>query len=73
MATTTLCEKIEVKKPTATCAGSRNKKPPVTSEPMVSVSRRSARIGVMRALNAGKPDPALAPRRKGAKAYKIVK
>jgi len=40
---------------------------------MVSVSRRSARIGVMRALNAGKPDPALAPRRKGAKAYKIVK
>ena len=26
-----------------------------------------------RALNAGKPDPALAPRRKGAKAYKIVK
>jgi hypothetical protein len=32
-----------------------------------------ARIGVMRALNAGRPDPAIMPRRKGAKAYRIVK
>ena len=32
-----------------------------------------ARIGIMRALNAGKPDPAIVPRRKGAKAYRIVK
>jgi hypothetical protein len=32
-----------------------------------------ARIGVMRALNAGKPDPAPMPRRKSAKAYRIVK
>jgi hypothetical protein len=32
-----------------------------------------ARIGVMRALNAGKPDPAITPRRKSAKAYRIVK
>ncbi len=32
-----------------------------------------ARIGVMRALNRGKPVPAPMPRRKGAKAYRIVK
>lgn len=32
-----------------------------------------ARIGVMRALNRGKPDPAIVPRCKGAKAYRIVK
>jgi hypothetical protein len=32
-----------------------------------------ARIGIMRALNHGKPDTASMPRRKGAKAYKIVK
>jgi hypothetical protein len=32
-----------------------------------------ARIGVMRALNHGKPDAALTPRRKRAKAYRIVK
>jgi hypothetical protein len=31
-----------------------------------------ARIGMLRALNAGKPDPKLSPRRKRAKAYKIV-
>lgn len=29
-------------------------------------------IGVMRALNAGRPKPATAPRRKRAKAYRIV-
>ena len=32
-----------------------------------------ARIGVMRALNHGKPDPAIAPRRKPAKAYSVVR
>lgn len=32
-----------------------------------------ARIGVMRALNAGKPDPQLTPRRKPAKKYRIVR
>ena len=32
-----------------------------------------ARIGVMRALNTGKPDPEITPRRKGAKRYRIVK
>jgi hypothetical protein len=32
-----------------------------------------ARIGVMRAQNAGKPDTALTPRRKRATAYRIVK
>jgi|SRR5580693_9277001 hypothetical protein len=32
-----------------------------------------ARIGMMRALNAGKPDPAPAPRRKRAKRYRIVR
>ena len=32
-----------------------------------------ARIGFMRALNRGKPDPAPMPRRKGAKAYRIVR
>jgi hypothetical protein len=32
-----------------------------------------ARIGVMRALNYGKPDPAPMPHRKSAKAYGIVK
>jgi hypothetical protein len=32
-----------------------------------------ARIGVMRALNRGKPDPAIVPRRKGAKAHRIVR
>ncbi len=32
-----------------------------------------ARIGIMRALNHSKPDPALVPRRKGVKAYKIVR
>ena len=32
-----------------------------------------ARIGIMRALNRSKPDPAPMPRRKGAKAYRIVK
>jgi hypothetical protein len=32
-----------------------------------------ARIGIMRALNYGKPDPAPMPRRKSAKAYRIVK
>jgi hypothetical protein len=31
-----------------------------------------ARIGVMRALSRGKPDPAITPRRKRAKSYKIV-
>jgi hypothetical protein len=31
-----------------------------------------ARIGMMRALNAGKPDPSL-PRRKRAKSYRIVR
>ena len=31
-----------------------------------------ARIGVMRALNAGKPGPEITPRRKRAKAYRIV-
>ena len=32
-----------------------------------------ARIGMMRALNAGKPDPATTPRRKPAKSYRIVR
>ncbi|HEX9471397.1 MAG TPA: hypothetical protein VF957_17845 [Bradyrhizobium sp.] len=32
-----------------------------------------ARIGMMKVLNAGKPDPATTPRRKRAKAYRIVK
>jgi hypothetical protein len=32
-----------------------------------------ARIGVMVALNAGKPDPAITPRRKRAKRYRIVR
>jgi hypothetical protein len=32
-----------------------------------------ARIGIMRALNQGKPDPALVPRRKHAKAYKVIR
>lgn len=31
-----------------------------------------ARIGMLRALNHGKPDPASAPRRKRAKTYKII-
>jgi hypothetical protein len=31
-----------------------------------------ARIGMMRALNHGKPNPKLAPRRKRAKAYKLI-
>jgi hypothetical protein len=31
------------------------------------------RIGIMRALNAGKPGPATVPRRKRATAYRIVK
>jgi hypothetical protein len=30
-----------------------------------------ARIGIMRALNHGKPDPALTSRRKSAKAYTL--
>jgi hypothetical protein len=32
-----------------------------------------ARIGIMRALNAGKPDPAIVPPRKRAKAYKVIR
>jgi hypothetical protein len=32
-----------------------------------------AYIGMLRALNAGKPDPAITPRRKRAKAYRIVR
>jgi hypothetical protein len=32
-----------------------------------------ARIGIMKALNHGKPDPAPAPRRKSAKAYRIAR
>ena len=32
-----------------------------------------ARIGIMRALNASKPAPAITPRHKHAKAYRIVK
>ena len=32
-----------------------------------------ARIGIMRALNAGKPDPRLTPRVKRVKAYRIVR
>jgi hypothetical protein len=32
-----------------------------------------ARIGVMRALNAGKPDPEITARRKRAKRYRIVR
>ena len=32
-----------------------------------------ARIGVMRALNHGKPDPALTPRRKRAKVYRVIR
>jgi hypothetical protein len=32
-----------------------------------------ARIGIMRALNAGKPNPAIMPPRKRAKAYKVIR
>jgi hypothetical protein len=32
-----------------------------------------ARVGIMRALNHGKPDPALTPRCKQAKRYRIVR
>jgi hypothetical protein len=32
-----------------------------------------ARIGVMRALNHGKPDPAPMPRRKRSKAYRVIR
>ena len=32
-----------------------------------------ARIGVMRALNHGKPDPAIVPQGKGAKVYKVIR
>jgi hypothetical protein len=32
-----------------------------------------ARIGIVRALNAGKPDAAPMPRCKGAKAYKVIR
>jgi hypothetical protein len=32
-----------------------------------------ARVGVMRALNASKPNPDVTPRSKKAKAYRIVK
>jgi hypothetical protein len=32
-----------------------------------------ARIAMLRALNAGKPDPEITPRRKCAKRYRIVK
>jgi hypothetical protein len=32
-----------------------------------------ARIGVMRTLNHGKPDPALTPRRKRAKIYRVIR
>ena len=32
-----------------------------------------ARIGIMRALNRGKPDPTMVPRRKGAMAHRIVR
>jgi hypothetical protein len=32
-----------------------------------------ARIGIMRALNYGKPDPAIVPRGKRTKAYRIVR
>jgi hypothetical protein len=32
-----------------------------------------ARIGVLRALNAGKPDPKLSPRKKKAKTFRIVR
>jgi hypothetical protein len=32
-----------------------------------------ARIGMLRALNAGKPEPAITPRRKPAKRYRIAR
>jgi hypothetical protein len=32
-----------------------------------------ARIGMLRALNHGKPDPAITPRQKRAKVYRIVR
>ncbi len=32
-----------------------------------------ARIGVMRALNYGKPDPAIVPQGKRAKVYKVIR
>lgn len=32
-----------------------------------------ARIGMLRAINAGKPAPAKAPRRKRTKAYRVIK
>jgi hypothetical protein len=32
-----------------------------------------ARIGVMRALNHGKPDPAIVPQGKRAKVYKVIR
>jgi hypothetical protein len=43
---------------------------------LVATLRRTdyvARIGVMRALNHGKPDPALTPRRKRAKVYRVIR
>jgi hypothetical protein len=32
-----------------------------------------ARIGIMRALNHGKPDPAILPQGKRAKVYKVIR
>jgi len=32
-----------------------------------------ARVGMLRALNYGKPDPTLGPRRKAARAYKVIR
>jgi hypothetical protein len=50
----------------------------VAAEALLLVAERGgptmfARIGVMRALNAGKPDPEITPRRKRAKRYRIVR
>ena len=32
-----------------------------------------ARIGIMRALNQGKPNPTISPRRKRARTYKVIR
>jgi hypothetical protein len=44
-----------------------------TSGELPADDRQLARIGVMRALNHGKPDPAPMPRRKRAKAYRVIR
>jgi hypothetical protein len=52
----------------------KNKRtPPMIEGLMLEGPTMFARIGVMRALNAGKPDPALVSRRKHTKAYEVIR